>query len=148
MIIFICIAVAFAYNYDDLAVKRCSGPHQPYSIHGWWPEYNKTSYPQFCNNTKCKLFNLNLLTPIYGSLKKYWFSCPEFNFSDEKFWRHEWCKHGSCVSDDLLTFFNRTIQIFLTTSEANWYGCCSEKSEYNQCLIHFNKTTINWLGYC
>jgi hypothetical protein len=62
-----------------------------YGIHGLWPQYSKTKYPSFCKNVN---FDYNMLTPILPELKEYWYSSQG---SGEKFWSHEWKKHGSCM---------------------------------------------------
>ena len=79
-----------------------------WNIHGLWPQFNKTSYPQYCKNVT---FNPSLLNPIKSDLEKYWSSDRE---SDNKFWEHEWKKHGSCFFIDIseLQYFTLTIHLY------------------------------------
>lgn len=154
ILLFFIYLTASAANYDDLAIKKCKDDNVDWSIHGYWPEYNRTSYPENCNQTKCKEFNINALDEagLTPQLHKYWFSCPEWQQlfgSNEEFWNHEWCKHATCMSRNvnLTEYFGETIKLFLSTRKQNWYGCC-DASNANQCLVHFNSTTTKWLGYC
>ena len=82
--------------------------NQKWSIHGLWPQLSKTSYPQFC---KPVTFNPDLLKPIYNELDKCWHSD---RGSDNKFWEHEWKKHGSCFFKKINEFeyFNTTLKLF------------------------------------
>ncbi len=132
--------------YCDLALKKCD-QQDSWSIHGYWPEYNSSSWPQYCNHTKCSEFNYTTLDPIISQLQKYWFSCPDWNVTTTQFWKHEWCKHATCLGLTLLDFFQNTLNLFKTARQNNWYNCCNNPID-NQCLIHINETTNQWLGYC
>ena len=136
-------------RYDDLALKKCW--RSDWTIHGWWPEHNRTSWPQFCDPNRYHIFNATTLESELGErLRKWWSPCPEWRQSAVKFWRHEWEKHGTCTADQPIEFFRRTLDLFEAARAKHWYGCCGEtgQSGTGQCLLHFNKTTDQWLGVC
>ena len=136
----------FIVNYDDLSLKKCN--NEDWTIHGFWPETSHTSWPQFCNHSRYNLFNeTQLLQKLGDRLKKSWLPCPEWNLNPDKFWRHEWMKHGTCTIDTPLEYFNGTLNIFENAKSQSWFGCCNDEKE-KQCLLHFNKTTNQWLGFC
>jgi len=163
MIIYILIIFAYANsiptNYDDLALINNS---QEWSIHGFWPEFNKTTWPQFCNKTRYYDFTRSTLQGnLLDQMNKYWVSNTNLeketdeetdNGTNWEFWTHEWRKHGTCQPKDPKDYFQNTINLFLQAQHNNWYGCCN--NEYfkpnilSECLIHINKTTNKWLGYC
>lgn len=79
-----------------------------WSIHGLWPQYTISTYPSFC---KAVTFDINKLKPIMDDLNKYWKSnCNKNN----KFWEHEWKKHGSCVFSNIdeLEYFKQTLSLY------------------------------------
>ncbi|XP_077522877.1 ribonuclease Oy-like [Amblyomma americanum] len=83
-----------------------------WTIHGLWPSSN-TSDPQFCNRTL--QYNATVLSPLVPQLDLYWPSVSEDN---NKFWKHEWLKHGTCATmvprlKGLYKFFNTTLNIYL-----------------------------------
>lgn len=85
-------------------IKEESG----WSIHGLWPQYNKSSYPSFCKKVT---FNIETLKPIIDRLNAIWYSIEEPN---QDFWKHEWEKHGSCMFQELneLQYFQKTIDLY------------------------------------
>ena len=94
------------YNYYELAIQKwCS---VEYNIHGLWPQKDSSNYPSYCSD-------LHYTSPTGDLLKnmsKFWNSC-EFN---DKFWKHEWEKHGSCVNLQMGLsqdeYFNLAIRLF------------------------------------
>ena len=88
-----------------LAMQNCdpNNPYNGYTIHGLWPPQ------EYCNSSP---FNINDLTPIIPELNKAWISCPEYNWSNEQLWKHEWVKHGSCSNMTLLNYFNLTLTLW------------------------------------
>jgi hypothetical protein len=151
-------------SYVDLALQKCTRTDR-YTIHGLWPEYNQTSYPQFCNKTKCQQFNVSELNSIRGQLNLNWPSCQQSNgddgglgwntmifpLSNDSFYKHEYCKHGACIDDiTVLNYFKRTLRAYREAYDNDWYGCCSTGSKWNECLIPFSKniSEVRWLGYC
>ena len=143
-------------EYTDLALKKCN---EEWSIHGLWPEYGNSSWPQFCNKTKYADLTHSSIKPILLDLEKYWYSgCydylfyavmdvlydmePLFIYSDQanwKFWTHEWQKHGTCTNYTVLEYFSTGIKLFKDFRQQGLIQkCCS--SNKAQCLIHVNGT--------
>lgn len=147
-------------TYDDLALIRCEyipvSRQYEWSIHGLWPEYNQTTWPQFCNTSRYKEFTPQSIAAFRDLMNKYWSGCEPLSFAEDdtwQFWVHEWQKHGTCQPLPPSMYFRRTIDLFLEAQKANWYGCCDSSygltGDYrNQCLIHINKTTYQWTGKC
>lgn len=83
-------------------------PDNSFSIHGLWPQYSESSYPVYCRPVE---FSLKALDPIMDKLNKYWYSNRGPN---DKFWKHEYEKHGSCMFIPIteLNYFSKTIQIY------------------------------------
>lgn len=171
-----------AVQYDDLALKYCPNgsngsngsnglnstngftttDQNNWSIHGWWPEYSRTKWPQFCDPKRYSEFNANAIAPIRSKLELYWGTCPGYPPAYQ-LWKHEWQKHGTCVVDvSVVDYFNHTINAFLRAKHNNFYGCCADPIDSidlidsidgkngDTCLIPFalplNET--KWLGYC
>lgn len=94
-------------NYDDDGESKISS----YGIHGLWPQYSDDNYPSFCKDVS---FDYDILKPILPELEEYWYSSQG---SGEKFWSHEWKKHGSCmfvesnVTTELL-YFQKTLELY------------------------------------
>lgn len=129
-------------TYDDLALKRCDTTSE-WSVHGLWPEYSNSTWPQFCDPSRYKELTPDVLAPFRDLMDKYWYACEGDSFS---FWQHEWNKHGTCQPLPVAVFFRRTIDLFLEAKQKCWYKCCENKKE--ECLIHINKQTYNWTGVC
>ena len=152
------LALAKAANvtYNDLALKRCEldgyeTVESQWSIHGLWPEYNKTNWPQFCDSLRYKEFQPQTIAAFRDLMNKYWYVC-DSALNNWAFWVHEWKKHGTCQPLPPAVYFRRTIDMFLEAQRVNWYGCCD--STYGlvdnrlECLIHINRSTYKWLGKC
>ena len=92
-------------------------------IHGLWPQYNETSYPEYCTKVNYTVPHGNLLI----SMNKYWLGC------DNTLWEHEWTKHGSCMflqnNIDEYSFFNTTIYLFLKHINL------TKKCDYDNCIL-------------
>ena len=138
-----------AVKYDDLALKKCKHSYSfPWTIHGWWPEYSRGKWPQFCDPKRYREFTEEAIEPIRSKMDVYWSSCPGYP-SAFNLWKHEWEKHGTCVPNvSVIDYFNHTINAFLEADANNFYECCD--SLKSQCMLPFampiNQT--KWLGYC
>ena len=90
-------------------------PDNSFSIHGLWPQYSESSYPVYCRPVE---FSLKALDPIINKLNKYWYSNRGPN---DKFWKHEYEKHGSCMFIPIteLNYFSKTIQIYENAVKLN-----------------------------
>jgi hypothetical protein len=134
--------------YDDLALKLCDND-QNYSIHGWWPEHNNHSWPQWCTN-QFKTFTEANIDSIKNELENNWYACKEWNMTNFDIWYHEINKHGSCIQGEtILHYFEHALMIFNEAKQNSWFGCCKNSNE-KQCLIPFTKNIngTKWLGYC
>jgi ribonuclease I len=153
MLLLLVLIIANAYiceaaniTYDDLAIKKCDTVSQ-WSIHGFWPEYNQTNWPQYCDSKRYGDLTPAIVAPIRSLMEKYWYSCEQLDADNWSFWVHEWRKHGTCQPLPVLIYFRRTIDLFLDTQKKCYYGCCDKAAE-TSCLIHINKTTYTWTGKC
>ncbi|GMI99894.1 RIBONUCLEASE 1, ribonuclease 1 [Hibiscus trionum] len=69
-------------------------PAADFGIHGLWPNYNNSSYPQNCDPTNP--FDESEISDLISNMSMNWptLACP--SSSGETFWSHEWDKHGTC----------------------------------------------------
>lgn len=90
-----------------------------YSIHGLWPQNTTESYPTYCK-PKAK-FSMEVLNPILDKLEQYWYSNKRTIEMDEKFWEHEYMKHGTCTFSPLTEkeYFSKTIELYEKAMELN-----------------------------
>ena len=76
-------------------------------IHGFWPQFNSTAYPENCK----KVSYVEPIGTLLTNMNTYWHKC------DNTLWEHEWEKHGSCVQEqnnmDEDTYFNTALSLFL-----------------------------------
>ncbi|KAK7400915.1 hypothetical protein VNO78_12224 [Psophocarpus tetragonolobus] len=79
-------------------------PVANFSIHGLWPNFNDGSYPSSCNIAE-NPFNQSQIIDLVPRAEKSWasLSCAggskkenKTNSDNERFWKHEWDKHGTC----------------------------------------------------
>ncbi|XP_062111604.1 ribonuclease 3 [Humulus lupulus] len=74
-------------------------PAADFGIHGMWPNYNDGSWPSNCDPDS--VFSIHEISDLMGRLQKEWpsVSCPSSN--GNRFWSHEWVKHGTCSEQEL-----------------------------------------------
>lgn len=83
-----------------------------FTIHGLWSQYNKTSYPTYCNGNE-NTFNETEIYNLENVLNEVWIStynpCKSLDF-----WKHEWNKHGTCNWNkwNLQEYFKNTIMTY------------------------------------
>ena len=98
------------YTYYTFGLQRWC--NQGYMIHGLWPQYNHTSYPEFCGVVPY-VNPIYLSSDIYDQMLKKWITCNE---DPDVFWMHEWQKHGSCAYQQTgmneLEYFNTTLVLY------------------------------------
>tara|TARA_B100000123_G_scaffold36127_1_gene23880 strand:+ start:2377 stop:2913 length:537 start_codon:yes stop_codon:yes gene_type:complete len=120
-------------NFYYLSLIKEPNSESNYTIHGLWPQTDIKNYPTYCKKVN---FDMDQLTPILDKLEQYWYSNKHTLIMDEKFWKHEYEKHGSCVYTPMTEFeyFNNTINLYEKALEKNlpskFYN-----SQKNQCLI-------------
>ena len=109
------ICFALNYSYYELSVQNWCD--DTYYIHGFWPQYNNSDYPTFCNT--------NAYVPVTGQLlfdmNKYWNN--ECN-NNQNLWSHEWEKHGTCMQQQTgITqndYFEITINLYRQIINTGW----------------------------
>ena len=112
--------------YYVFAVKKCNLSETEFSIHGLWPQFNRTFWPAFCNNkTVLDLKKIEHLIPL---MNKVWYSCEGNNTG---FWQHELLKHGSCSNMDQEIYFRETLNLYKTYP---WRKHCNKLENATQCL--------------
>lgn len=111
-------------HYYVFALSRCSGT-QTWGIHGLWPEWNSTSWPQFCKPHD--YLDLDKIRPLVPLMEKYWYSCEGNNTA---FWNHEWQKHGTCTNLDQYTYFSVALYLYEVLP---WHLFCADPM--TNCLV-------------
>lgn len=121
------------YTYYTFAIQNFCDEENQYYVHGMWPQFNSSSYPEYCSNITYEDVTGDLLT----DMNQYWNICDQVN---QSFWKHEWLKHGSCVNVQTgiteYDYFNLTINLFkqlLSTQSNLWNETCAESS--SACII-------------
>ena len=105
-----------------------------FSIHGLWPQFNKTSYPSYCKKVD---FSIDKLESIIEELNKFWYSTMEKN---DDFWKHEYVKHGSCMFTNMneLQYFSKTLELYKEAVRLGLpekYEENEKNRDYIRCLI-------------
>merc|ERR1719326_25356 len=91
----------------QLAMQKCKEgkTNNTFTLHGlWWQGSNSCPGPDF---------DVKLLAPIMSEMEAKWLSCPEYGGSNEKFWKHEWEKHGHCARGSMsqLEYFKKGLSL-------------------------------------
>ncbi|KAF8539394.1 ribonuclease T2-like protein [Trichophaea hybrida] len=79
------------------------GPEQPWTIHGLWPDFCDGTYPAYCD-AACEYPSPVAVLESAGKhkllryMRKYWETNIRDGVDDEAFWKHEFDKHGTCMS--------------------------------------------------
>lgn len=116
-------------KYYEFALKKCN-QRSDWSIHGLWPQYTPTKWPEYCHRFG---FNVSALQEELPELNQVWYSCDERPSSD--FWKHEYLKHGTCSPYNETEYFRVSLQLFHRI-KADYLGYCDENQL--QCLLPFN----------
>ncbi len=78
-----------AYEYYMLALQDWC--ETSYDIHGLWPQYNATSWPEYCEAPAYKeITNATLLAEMNAE----WANCSN---PPASLWEHEYTRHLSCI---------------------------------------------------
>lgn len=85
-----------------------------FSIHGLWPQIDSRHWPQFCTEQS---FDLARLRPLVSELHKHWHSS---RGPDQRFWQHEWEKHGTCTGMTEYDYFAKTLELFAHVRVHGW----------------------------
>ncbi|GLT36205.1 hypothetical protein SLA2020_105990 [Shorea laevis] len=116
---------AVSYRYLKLVLQwqpsvcskpgvNCSvSPFPKFTIHGLWPSNYSRSQPSNCND---KPFNFSRLQwNLRQDMYENW---PDvIRNQSEKFWKHEWDKHGKCSAMTQESYFKFTV---ITTKDQKY----------------------------
>lgn len=113
-----------------------TGPSDSWTIHGLWPDNCDGSYDASCDSERDYTNITQILQRGGGQqaldvMSHYW---KDQRGNDEKFWQHEWGKHGTCIStlepkcfgesytpqSEVVAFFNRTVDLFQSLPTYKW----------------------------
>lgn len=119
-------------HYYEFALKRCNSTSD-WSIHGLWPQYNVSSWPQFCHKFK---FDVNKLDSIKPQLNRDWYSCYGSS-TNYHFWKHEYLKHGTCSPYNESEYFKIGLRLFEEVKEKGYIDEFCQDNDFN-CLIPYN----------
>lgn len=89
--------------------KLSAIPKNEVSIHGLWPSLKSGAKMSDCNSGSSISVKSDG-SSVFNSMKTYW---PSLNSNtNEKFWTHEFNKHGYCYSKDYKTYFQKAMDVF------------------------------------
>lgn len=132
------LAISYIYklalNDGNICISNNS-----WSIHGLWPDYSNGSYPQYCHfDDHCRdpcshqISNcqLNITKYIHSDdllydMNQYW--CSYDLSMNNRFWCHEWCKHGCCIQQFTIEeYFQKGIALFKSLDKYYDYMCYND----------------------
>ena len=103
------------YCYGKTASLGCLEPDSYWkthlTIHGLWPQYTTTGYPQSCTTEP---FDISIPDKIgFDTMFTNWPNVDSLPGASDfySFWDHEWSKHGTCSGLDQLTYFQSVINL-------------------------------------
>ncbi|KAG8705926.1 ribonuclease T2-like [Ceratobasidium sp. 394] len=114
-----------------------TGPSDSWTIHGLWPDHCDGTWDSDCDPSRAYTDITSILTnggasDILDYMKTYWV---DINGDDERFWEHEWGKHGTCLStlepacisssvkgQDAIYYFTRVTNLFKTLTTYEFLG--------------------------
>ncbi|XP_063678056.1 ribonuclease Oy-like [Bolinopsis microptera] len=113
LVLFGLLAVGESYNYFNLvrqwtpnmcykAKKSCRNMPSyvsEWTVHGLWPSYNEYDWPEDCQN-HCVLRSSEI-SHLEREMNREWPT--SYSSQNYGFWRHEYCKHGTCCTDKFRT---------------------------------------------
>ncbi|TGZ85385.1 ribonuclease-like protein T2 [Ascodesmis nigricans] len=114
--------------------EPATGPSNSWTIHGLWPDRCDGTYDSYCDSSR-EYTNLRSSLISAGEndlvdyMETYWKSN---SGTDESFWKHEWDKHGTCIStletscytsytarEELIDYLHATVDLFKTRNTYN-----------------------------
>ncbi|GAB4827381.1 hypothetical protein Ancab_034266 [Ancistrocladus abbreviatus] len=79
-----------------------------FNIHGLWPSNFSNPQPEYCRTSTIDPTKLQrmqtTLTHIWKNLER--------GKPDSKFWGYEWTKHGTCMTQDQVAYFQLVIDLY------------------------------------
>ncbi|RYO83420.1 hypothetical protein DL766_002610 [Monosporascus sp. MC13-8B] len=143
-----------------------TGPMDSWTMHGLWPNNCNGTWEQFCDNSR-KYKNITVILESFAPLtlefmETYWKDSKE---NDERFWAHEFNKHGTCVStldpkcydaykptQEVADYFTKAVDVFKTLPSYKWLAAAdivpSTSATYSQAAIQdalkaaYNQTVV------
>lgn len=120
------------YHYYLLAMQNwCESPKSHYQIHGLWPQYNATAWPENCvGSPYVEISDSQLLDEMYAN----WENC---NNPESSLWSHEYSKHLTCIMAQYPNkytqneLFQLTIDLFQSINYNDF--CFNGESDCNAC---------------
>jgi len=67
-----------------------------FTLHGLWPQRSDGSWPQYCDHNRY-FDESDLAVAVKTEMEDFWFSLSPSCWN-QCFWKHQWEKHGTCVS--------------------------------------------------
>ncbi|KAI1304481.1 ribonuclease t2 [Xylaria venustula] len=115
-------------------VSPSTGPSDSWTIHGLWPDNCDGTYQQYCD-PKREYTNITAILQEKApcTLKTMNYLWKDYSGNDESFWKHEFGKHGTCMStlnpecypnyqatDEVGDYFTRAVTLFQTLPSYDW----------------------------
>lgn len=129
LILLAMVHITNGYNYYMLAMQDwCESSYQ---IHGLWPQYNATSWPENCGGP---VYEEITNTTLLNQMNAEWANC---NQPPSSLWSHEWNKHMTCVVKQYpnkytqTTLFQQVLDLFRETPVADY--CTNGVSDCYTC---------------
>ena len=141
-IIFMIISQQQSYNYEVFALHRCHHSLN-WTIHGMWPEFNKSSWPSYCHHNS---LNMTQLEPLIARLNQDWLDCYcQKNQTCTEFWSHEWTKHGTCSYwyPSQYHYFLDGLERYTDVVSRGGLQKCDQSAE--NCYFYWNPWNQSWI---
>ena len=125
--------------------NTCKDNPYPLSIHGFWPDYITSGYPEYCNLKphcnkavgcsrnimSCSLNIEDYIPPeLLPLLEKFWCSNNK-QIDNNKFWCHEICKHACCTDLTIYQYIKTTLVLYnnnMKNRQINNITCYKEQA--------------------
>lgn len=116
------VLLAIQWPQTFCSTTACVPHADRWQIHGAWPENDDATWPSNCCTNHP--FDASLLESIEPELVASWKTLKKSG-TNEKFWAHEYNKHGSCAHDapllnDVFKYFNNTLAAFREVHLEKW----------------------------
>ncbi|KAF2838625.1 ribonuclease T2 [Patellaria atrata CBS 101060] len=112
-----------------------TGPVDSWTVHGLWPDKCDGTYEANCDSSRA-YGNISAIltsfnkTELVSYMRTYW---KDYKGNDDDLWKHEWSKHGTCVStletkcftdytatEEVVDYFEKTIELFKKLPSYEW----------------------------
>lgn len=145
------VLLAIQWPETFCSTTTCVPHDDRWQIHGAWPENDDGTWPANCCTNHH--FDANLLESIEPQLEESWKTLKKSG-TNEKFWAHEYNKHGSCAHDspllnNVFKYFNNTLAAFKEVHLEKWLaaGGIVPSASKMYSSQHFDHTIQVGLGY-